>query len=50
MRDRTVIFLEKHGVEKFVSSFVPPLFPENRRAELDGEIQLAIEQAKECSL
>jgi pimeloyl-ACP methyl ester carboxylesterase len=50
MRDRTVIFLDKHGVEKFVSSFVPPLFPENRRAELDGEIQLAIEQAKECSL
>ncbi len=50
MRDRTVIFLEKHGVEKFVSSFVPPLFPENRREELDSEIQLAIDQAKKCSL
>ncbi|SFU08083.1 Pimeloyl-ACP methyl ester carboxylesterase [Algoriphagus locisalis] len=50
MRDRTVIFLKKHGVDKFVTSFVPPLFPEERREELDSEINLAIEQAKRCTL
>ena len=50
MRDRTVIFLKKHGVDTFVTSFVPPLFPENRREELNQEIQTAISQAKKCSL
>lgn len=50
MRDRTVIFLKKHGVDKFVTSFVPPLFPEERREELDAEINQAIEQAKKCTL
>jgi len=50
MRDRTVIFLKKHGVDMFVTSFVPPLFPEERREELDKEINQAIEQAKQCSL
>src|SRR5690606_25186424 len=50
MRDRTVIFLKKHGVDMFVISFVPPLFPEERREELDKEIKQAIEQAKQCSL
>lgn len=50
MRDRTVTFLNKHGVDTFVTSFVPPLFPENRREELDQDIQLAIVQAKKCSL
>ena len=50
MRNRTVTFLKKNGVEKFVSSFVPPLFPENRREELAAEIQHAIEDAKRSSL
>jgi pimeloyl-ACP methyl ester carboxylesterase len=50
MRNRTITFLKKHGVEKFVSSFVPPLFPENRREELAEEIQQAIEDAKRSSL
>ncbi|MBN3521255.1 alpha/beta hydrolase [Algoriphagus lutimaris] len=50
MRDRTVIFLQKYGVDTFVTSFVPPLFPENRREELYSDIQLAIEQGKNCSL
>lgn len=50
MRDRTVIFLQKYGVDTFVTSFVPPLFPESRREELDSNIQLAIEQGKNCSL
>lgn len=50
MRDRTVVFLQKFGVDSFVTSFIPPLFPESRREELQADIQLAIEQAKTCSL
>lgn len=50
MRNRTIIFLKKHGVDTFVTSFVPPLFPENRRAELAGEIENAIQEAKRCSV
>ena len=50
MRDRTILFLKKNGVEKFVTSFVPPLFPENRREELASEISLAIKDAKRSSL
>lgn len=50
MRNRTVAFLKKNGVEKFVTSFVPPLFPEARREELAAEIQNAIEDAKRSSL
>lgn len=50
MRDRTVIFLQKYGVDTFVTSFVPPLFPETRRGELNPDIQQAIEQGKNCSL
>ncbi|WP_296698515.1 alpha/beta hydrolase [Algoriphagus sp.] len=50
MRDRTVVFLQKYGVDAFVTSFIPPLFPENRREEFDTDIQKAIEQAKTCSL
>ena len=50
MRNRTITFLKKNGVEKFVSSFVPPLFPEKRREELAAEIESAIEDAKRSSL
>lgn len=50
MRDRTVIFLMKNGVDKFVTTFVPQLFSETRRNELQIQIGLAIEQAKESSL
>jgi len=50
MRDRTIVFLKKNGVEKFVTSFVPPLFPEKRREELASEIESAIEEAKRSSL
>ncbi len=50
MRNRTIEFLKKNGVEKFVTSFVPPLFPENRRSELSTQIESAIEDAKRSSL
>lgn len=50
MRNRTITFLKKNGVDKFVTSFVPPLIPENRRAEFAKEIEFAIEDAKRCQL
>ncbi|WP_100628942.1 alpha/beta fold hydrolase [Algoriphagus formosus] len=50
MRNRTIQFLKKFGAEKFVSSFVPPLFSEKHRAEFASEIEQATEQAKQSSL
>ena len=50
MRDRTITFLKKHGVDTFVTSFVPPLIPENKRGNLQGEIAIAIDQAKQSTL
>jgi len=50
MRDRTVIFLMKNGVDKFVTTFVPQLFPEPRRDELQTQIDFAIKQAKDSTL
>lgn len=50
MRNRTLTFLKKHGVSKFVTSFVPQLFPEHRRMELDDELARAIEDGKRSSL
>lgn len=50
IRNRTIAFLRKYGVEKFVTSFVPPLFSENRREELSKEIELAIEDGKRSTL
>lgn len=50
MRDRTVIFLKKHGVDTFVTSFVPPLIPEHKRDNFQVEIAEAIDQAKRSTL
>lgn len=49
VRDRTVIFVEKNGVEAFVRSFVPPLFPEHRREELKEHIQTLVLQGLKTS-
>ncbi|MFM2250492.1 MAG: hypothetical protein RLZZ358_1419 [Bacteroidota bacterium] len=50
MRNRVLIFLNKHGAAKFVISFVPQLFPEHRRDELADAMALAIEDGKRSSL
>ncbi|MEB2783421.1 alpha/beta fold hydrolase [Algoriphagus persicinus] len=50
MRDRTVIFLKKHGVDTFVTSFVPPLIPEQKRDDFQTEIAEAIAQGKYSTL
>lgn len=49
-RNRAIVFLKKHGVDKFVTSFVPPLFPEDKSEELKAEIERAIEDGKRSSL
>ena len=50
MRNRTLTFLKKHGATKFVTSFVPQLFPEHRRIELADAMAHAIEDGKRSSL
>jgi pimeloyl-ACP methyl ester carboxylesterase len=50
MRNRVLIFLNKHGAAKFVSSFVPQLFPEHRRIELAEAMEQAIEDGQRSSL
>lgn len=50
MRNRTIQFLKKFGAEKFVSSFVPPLFSEKHREEFADEIEKATEQARQSTL
>ena len=50
MRNRTLTFLKKHGAAKFVTSFVPQLFPEHRRIELADAVAQAIEDGKRSSL
>jgi len=50
MRDRTVQFLHKNGVDKFVTSFVPGLIPEQKRDDFQEEIAEVIEQAKQSTL
>jgi pimeloyl-ACP methyl ester carboxylesterase len=50
-RNKTIEFLEKHGVEAFASSFVPPLFyPPNRellKAAIQRQIEIVCSTAKE---
>ncbi|WP_297336874.1 alpha/beta hydrolase [Algoriphagus sp.] len=50
MRNRTIQFLKKFGAEKFVSSFVPPLFSEKHREEFADEIEKATQQARQSTL
>lgn len=50
MRNRILTFLKKHGAVKFVTSFVPQLFPEHRRIELAEAMEQAIEDGKRSSL
>jgi pimeloyl-ACP methyl ester carboxylesterase len=50
MRNRVLTFLNKHGAAKFVTSFVPQLFPEHRREELADAMAHAIEDGQRSSL
>jgi pimeloyl-ACP methyl ester carboxylesterase len=38
-RNKTITFIKKHGVDKFMDSFVPPLFSEQHRITLKDKIE-----------
>ncbi|MDX5478077.1 alpha/beta fold hydrolase [Fontibacter flavus] len=48
-RNKTIQFIKKHGVDKFVESFVPPLFSEQHRAEQADQIAELIQFGKKSS-
>lgn len=45
-RNKTIEFVEKHGVDKFMESFVEPLFFTGNRERLRGKIDMMIEIGK----
>ena len=49
-RNKTITFIKKQGVDKFVTAFVPQLFSSSARAQFEKEIDLAVTQSKESSL
>ncbi|KEO73389.1 alpha/beta hydrolase [Anditalea andensis] len=48
-RNKTLDFVNKHGVEKFVKSFVPPLFQDNPDAELQEKMDYILKLAQKTS-
>lgn len=48
-RNKTIQFIKKHGVDKFVESFVPPLFSDQHRAEQADQISELIQFGKKSS-
>jgi len=48
-RNKTIAFIQKHGVAKFIDSFVPPLFSENHRLEQASTIEELINAGKKSS-
>ncbi len=48
-RNKALAFIKKQGAEKFVSSFVPPLFTPSNRLLFEKEIENAVAQAMQSS-
>jgi len=48
-RNKTIDFVKKHGVDKFIDSFVPPLFSEQHQTEQAGKIEELIALGKKSS-
>jgi pimeloyl-ACP methyl ester carboxylesterase len=48
-RNKTIQFIKKYGVDKFIESFVPPLFSEAHRAENKGKITELIDLGKKST-
>ena len=48
-RDKTIAFLHEHGLEKFIDSFVAPLFYEGNRERLKAEIDALTEMGKKTN-
>lgn len=49
-RKKTMAFIHKQGVDKFVTTFVPQLFTASTRTQFEKQIDLAVTQSKESSL
>ncbi len=45
-RDKSIEFIQKHGVPKFIESFVPMLFNEETRDEHQETIQMLLEEGR----
>jgi pimeloyl-ACP methyl ester carboxylesterase len=43
-REKSIEFIQRHGVKKFIESFVPMLFHENHRNRLQDTIQSIVEE------
>jgi pimeloyl-ACP methyl ester carboxylesterase len=50
IRNKTIEFVKKNGVDKFIDSFVPPLFSEQHRASQSKKIEELIVSGKRSSL
>jgi pimeloyl-ACP methyl ester carboxylesterase len=48
-RNKTIDFVKKNGVDKFIDSFVPPLFSDQHRASLSEKIEELIVLGKKSS-
>ncbi|AFL83768.1 putative hydrolase or acyltransferase of alpha/beta superfamily [Belliella baltica DSM 15883] len=48
-RNKTITFIKKHGVEKFIDSFVPPLFSAQHQERLVEEIATLIQYGKKTA-
>jgi len=48
-RNKTIDFIKKHGVDKFIESFVPPLFSEQHQTENEEKIRELIALGKKSS-
>lgn len=49
-RNKTITFIKKQGIDKFVTAFVPQLFTAATRSQFEKDIELAVTQSKESSL
>jgi pimeloyl-ACP methyl ester carboxylesterase len=45
-RNKTISFIQKHGVDKFVEAFIPPLFSEQHRGEQVAQIEALTQLGK----
>ncbi|WP_291784223.1 alpha/beta hydrolase [Cecembia sp.] len=48
-RNKTISFIKKHGLDKFMDSFVPPLFAEEQRLAQASRIEELIREGKKSS-
>lgn len=50
VRNKVLVFLEKQGIKRFISSFVPPLFYIKTRKQIEDKVKAVIEMGQNTSL